>query len=53
MNQRSMTIFFCDSENGKLFLDKILHNQNIKLVVKFPSEFTIATPIGSYNPDWA
>lgn len=42
----------CDSENEKLFLKNILTNSKIKLVVKFPPQFTIATPIGSYNPDW-
>jgi type III restriction enzyme len=25
----------------------------VKLFIKLPGWFTVATPIGSYNPDWA
>lgn len=29
------------------------NNENVRLFVKLPSWFKIATPIGPYNPDWA
>jgi len=28
-------------------------NRNVKYYVKLPGWFTIDTPVGSYNPDWA
>ncbi|MGH6933535.1 MAG: hypothetical protein ACREEE_14005 [Dongiaceae bacterium] len=27
--------------------------KDVKLYIKLPSWFTVATPIGEYNPDWA
>ena len=27
--------------------------EDIKLFLKLPSKFTIPTPVGDYNPDWA
>lgn len=42
-----------ESEVEKQFARDLDHNENVKLFVKLPSWFTIDTPIGSYNPDWA
>jgi type III restriction enzyme len=42
-----------ESEVEKRFARDLDHNENIKLFVKLPSWFTIGTPIGPYNPDWA
>jgi type III restriction enzyme len=42
-----------ESEVEKQFARDLDSNENVKLFVKLPSWFTIDTPIGSYNPDWA
>lgn len=42
-----------DSDNEQNFAEKFEHNKRIKLYVKLPDWFKIATPLGSYNPDWA
>ncbi len=42
-----------DSEIEKNFANDAGKNQNIKLLIKLPDWFTINTPIGTYNPDWA
>ena len=35
------------------FAEKLDRMDNVKLFVKLPGWFRIATPVGSYNPDWA
>lgn len=42
-----------DSETEKDFAESMDALQNIRLFVKLPSWFTVDTPIGRYNPDWA
>ena len=42
-----------ESEVEKRFAIDLDTNEHVKLFVKLPSWFTIDTPIGSYNPDWA
>lgn len=42
-----------DSDNEQYFAERFEGNENIKLYTKLPDWFKIATPIGSYNPDWA
>lgn len=42
-----------DSENEANFAQKFENNKSIKLYAKLPDWFKIATPLGSYNPDWA
>jgi type III restriction enzyme len=42
-----------ESEVERQFARDLDNNENVKLFVKLPSWFTIDTPIGSYNPDWA
>lgn len=42
-----------DSEVERRFARDLDHNERVKLFVKLPSWFTIDTPIGPYNPDWA
>lgn len=41
-----------DSTNEENFARSFENNRNIKLYAKLPNWFTIATPLGSYNPDW-
>lgn len=42
-----------DSENERSFAEKFEANQRVKVYAKLPEWFKIATPLGSYNPDWA
>jgi type III restriction enzyme len=42
-----------DSEVERKFAEDLDKREDIKLFVKLPRWFTIETPIGSYNPDWA
>ena len=42
-----------DSEVEKNFVEELERRKNIKLYVKLPAFFTVPTPIGNYNPDWA
>jgi type III restriction enzyme len=42
-----------DSEIEKAFVEGLEHRDDVKLYVKLPGWFTVPTPIGEYNPDWA
>ncbi|MCC6500373.1 MAG: DEAD/DEAH box helicase family protein [Anaerolineales bacterium] len=42
-----------DSEVEKRFVADLEKREDVKLYVKLPSWFTVPTPIGEYNPDWA
>ncbi len=42
-----------ESEVERQFARDLDNNENVKLFVKLPRWFTIDTPIGTYNPDWA
>jgi type III restriction enzyme len=42
-----------DSANEENFAKSFENNKSVKLYAKLPSWFTIPTPLGSYNPDWA
>jgi type III restriction enzyme len=42
-----------DSDTEKEFVNGLEHRGDVKLYVKLPSWFTVPTPIGEYNPDWA
>jgi type III restriction enzyme len=42
-----------DSEVEREFAKKLDEREDIKLFVKLPRWFTIPTPLGLYNPDWA
>jgi len=37
----------------KNFAEDLENNEAVKVYAKLPSWFTIPTPLGSYNPDWA
>ncbi len=43
----------CDSEVERRFAKALDDNEDVKLFIKLPRWFTIDTPIGPYNPDWA
>ena len=42
-----------DSEVEREFAKRLDEREDIKLFVKLPRWFTIPTPLGEYNPDWA
>ena len=42
-----------ESETEARFADQLEKNTTIKLYAKLPGWFTVPTPLGSYNPDWA
>ena len=43
----------CDSEVETRFVKELEGRRDVKLYVKLPAWFTVPTPIGDYNPDWA
>ena len=42
-----------DSAIESQFVKDLDHDDRVKLYVKLPRWFTVTTPIGDYNPDWA
>jgi type III restriction enzyme len=42
-----------ESEIEKDFVEGLERRDDVKLYVKLPGWFTVPTPIGEYNPDWA
>jgi len=42
-----------DSATEKQFAEELEKNTAVKLYAKLPGWFTIGTPLGGYNPDWA
>ncbi|HEY5425907.1 MAG TPA: hypothetical protein VIJ77_05090, partial [Candidatus Tumulicola sp.] len=42
-----------DSEVERRFAEGLDAREDVKLFVKLPSWFTVDTPVGRYNPDWA
>jgi len=43
----------CDSETERTFVKDLDNLAQIKFYLKLPAWFTVPTPIGNYNPDWA
>jgi type III restriction enzyme len=42
-----------DSEVEKSFVEGLEKRDDVKLYLKLPNWFTVLTPVGEYNPDWA
>ena len=42
-----------ESEVERRFAKGLDDNNNVKFFMKLPAWFTVDTPIGPYNPDWA
>jgi type III restriction enzyme len=42
-----------ESETEKAFAQNLEKHAEVKLYIKLPRWFEVATPIGNYNPDWA
>jgi type III restriction enzyme len=43
----------CDSEVERQFVKELEARQDVKLYLKLPYWFTVPTPVGDYQPDWA
>ena len=43
----------CDSDIERQFVEGLEKREDVKLYLKIPAWFTVPTPIGEYNPDWA
>ncbi len=41
------------SDTERKFLDALTKRKDVRLFVKLPGWFKVATPVGNYNPDWA
>jgi type III restriction enzyme len=44
---------FTDSQNERNFVKELDTGTDIEVYSKLPKSFSIPTPVGSYNPDWA
>lgn len=42
-----------DSKNEQAFASELDTNKDVAVYVKLPVGFSISTPVGHYNPDWA
>ena len=42
-----------ESETEKEFVEGLEKRDDVKMYLKLPAWFTVDTPIGTYNPDWA
>ncbi len=42
-----------DSDTEARFAEQLEKNLAIKVYAKLPGWFTVPTPLGTYNPDWA
>jgi type III restriction enzyme len=42
-----------DSDTERTFGDQLEKNTAVKVYAKLPGWFTVPTPLGTYNPDWA
>jgi len=40
------------SDTEKRFVEKLKKRNDVRLFVKLPNWFKVATPVGQYNPDW-
>jgi type III restriction enzyme len=43
----------CDSEVERQFVKELEARDDVKLYLKLPHWFTVPTPVGNYQPDWA
>jgi type III restriction enzyme len=43
----------CESQVERDFVDGLEHDDRVLVYIKLPDWFTVTTPIGEYNPDWA
>ena len=46
-------MLFMTLEVEKRFVEGLEKRDDVKLYLKLPRWFTVPTPVGNYNPDWA
>lgn len=44
---------FTDSKNERIFVSELDTSTEVVVYAKLPRGFSIPTPVGNYNPDWA
>ncbi|HJQ08736.1 MAG TPA: DEAD/DEAH box helicase family protein [Candidatus Saccharimonadales bacterium] len=49
----SYTHVIYDSDGERQYAEQLDASERVKVFTKLPSKFTVPTPLGSYNPDWA
>ena len=42
-----------ESETERRFVEELERQDFVRMFVKLPDWFTVRTPVGDYNPDWA
>ncbi len=52
-NRHIYDYVFCDSKNEREFVTKLDTGTEVVVYAKLPRSFSIPTPVGNYNPDWA
>lgn len=53
VNQHIYDYIFTDSKTETEFVEKLDVSSEVVVYAKLPRGFSIPTPVGSYNPDWA
>ena len=52
-NRHIYDYVFTDSKNEREFVKELDSSVEVVVYAKLPKSFTIPTPVGNYNPDWA
>ena len=52
-NRHIYDYVFTDSKNERAFVKELDTSVEVVVYAKLPRSFTIPTPVGNYNPDWA
>lgn len=53
VNQHIYDYVFTDSNIERKFVQELDTSSEVVVYAKLPRGFSIPTPVGSYNPDWA
>jgi type III restriction enzyme len=52
-NRHIYDYVFTDSKNERTFVEELDTGTDVVVYAKLPKGFSIPTPVGNYNPDWA
>ena len=53
LNRHIYDYVFTDSDNERTFVKELDTSKEVVVYAKLPKGFSIPTPVGDYNPDWA
>ena len=53
LNRHIYDYVFTDSDNERTFVKELDSSKEVVVYAKLPKGFSIPTPVGDYNPDWA